>query len=76
MIIISSSLIETGDIDSWAERQGRPGRRTTLDLYGHLYPGDMDRYADQLGDAADQAGTAKIRPVELDGDVDDEGSGL
>jgi len=21
---------------------------TTLDLYGHLYPGEMDRYADRL----------------------------
>jgi hypothetical protein len=25
---------------------------TTLDPYGHLYPGDMDRYADRLGEAA------------------------
>ena len=35
---------------------------TTLDLYGHLYPGDMDRYADRLDDAAGEAGTARIRP--------------
>ena len=35
---------------------------TTLDLYGHLYPGDMDRYADRLDDAADEAGKAKTRP--------------
>ena len=34
----------------------------TLDLYGHLYPGDMDRYADRLGSAAEEAGKAKIRP--------------
>jgi len=25
---------------------------TTLDLYGHLYPDDMDRYADRLDSAA------------------------
>jgi hypothetical protein len=25
---------------------------TTLDLYGHLYPGDMDRYAARLDEAA------------------------
>jgi hypothetical protein len=39
---------------------------TTLDLYGHLYPGEMDRYADRLGraaeDAAEDSGKAKIRP--------------
>jgi hypothetical protein len=35
---------------------------TTLDLYGHLYPGDIDRYADRLDDAAADAGKAKIRP--------------
>jgi integrase len=31
----------------------------TLDLYGHLYPGDMDRYADRLDSAAEDAGTAE-----------------
>jgi hypothetical protein len=34
---------------------------TTLDLYGHLYPGEMDRYADRLNEAAgmpDQADNA------------------
>ena len=31
---------------------------TTLDLYGHLYPGDMDKYADRLDDAA--ASTVKF----------------
>jgi hypothetical protein len=35
---------------------------TTLDLYGHLYPGDMNRYADRLDDAAGIADPAKIRP--------------
>ena len=44
------------------------GASATLDLYGHLYPGDMDKYADRLDDAATDAGTAKIRP-------EDEGDG-
>ena len=39
---------------------GHASVTTTLDLYGHLYPGDMDRYADRLGDAAaDATGKAK-----------------
>ena len=41
---------------------GHASITTTLDLYGRLYPGDMDKYADRLGDAATAAGTAKIRP--------------
>jgi integrase len=28
------------------EIMGHASITTTLDLYGHLYPGDMDRYAD------------------------------
>ena len=35
------------------EIMGHARITTTLDLYGHLYPGDMDRYADRLGDAAE-----------------------
>jgi hypothetical protein len=35
------------------EIMGRASIATTLDLYGHLYPGDMDRYADRLDQAAD-----------------------
>ena len=31
---------------------GHASITTTLDLYGHLYPGDMDRYADRLDSAA------------------------
>ena len=27
---------------------GHASITTTLDLYGHLYPGEMDRYADRL----------------------------
>jgi hypothetical protein len=41
----------------------------------NLYPGEMDRYADRLGsaaeDAAEDIGNAKIRP-EDDKDEDDE----
>jgi integrase len=50
---------------------GHASITTTLDLYGHLYPGDMDRYADRLDDAAGTAaGTAhpaRIRPDDGDG---------
>ena len=44
------------------EIMGHASITTTLDLYGHLYPGDMDRHADRLDGAADQAGKTKIRP--------------
>jgi len=48
------------------EIMGHASITTTLDLYGHLYPGEMDRYADRLGsaaeDAAEDIGKAKIRP--------------
>ena len=44
------------------EIMGHASITTTLDLYGHLYPGDMDRYADRLGDAAEEADAAKMRP--------------
>ena len=44
------------------EIMGHASITTTLDLYGHLYPGDMDRYADRLDSAAEDAGTARIRP--------------
>ena len=44
------------------EIMGHASITTTLDLYGHLYRGDMDRYADRLDSAADDAGTARIRP--------------
>jgi hypothetical protein len=54
---------------------GHASSSTTLDLYGHLYPGDMDRYADRLNDAAEDvsedAGKAKIRP---DDDEDAQGT--
>jgi integrase len=44
------------------EIMGHASITTTLDLYGHLYPGDMDRYADRLGGAAEATGKAKTRP--------------
>ena len=44
---------------------------TTLDLYGHLYPGEMDRYADRLDSAAGDAGKAKIRPGDGNDDQDE-----
>jgi hypothetical protein len=44
------------------EIMGHASITTTLDLYGHLYPGDMDRYADRLDSAAEEAGKAKTRP--------------
>jgi hypothetical protein len=34
-----------------------------LDLYGHLYPGEMDRYADRLNEAAGMSDAAKMRPA-------------
>jgi hypothetical protein len=41
---------------------GHASITTTLDLYGHLYPGEMDRYAGLLGNAAENTDPAKIRP--------------
>jgi hypothetical protein len=44
---------------------GHASITTTHDLYGHLYPGDMDRYADHLGTAIEEASavTGYVRPV-------------
>jgi hypothetical protein len=58
------------------EIMGHASITTTLDLYGHLYPGDMDRYADRLDDAADEAGKAKMRPDDEDEGSADEEPGL
>ena len=44
------------------EIMGHASITTTLDLYGHLYPGEMDRYADRLDEAATEADAAKMRP--------------
>ena len=40
---------------------GHASITTTLDLCGHLYPGEMDRCADRLGETAELAYPAKIR---------------
>jgi len=40
------------------EIMGHASITTTLDLYGHLYPGEMDRYADRLNEAAGMTGAA------------------
>jgi hypothetical protein len=50
---------------------GHASITTTLDLYGHLYPGEMDRYADRLDS---DPGEAKIRPDDGDDDPDGKGS--
>ncbi len=50
---------------------GHASITTTLDLYGHLYPGEMDRYAGLLGNAAEDhdsaSDPAKIRPDDDEG---------
>jgi integrase len=52
------------------EIMGHASITTTLDLYGHLYPGEMDRYADRLNAAVGMTDAAKIRP---DGTSDETG---
>ena len=58
------------------EIMGHASITTILDLYGHLYPGDMDRYADRLDSAAHEAGESKMRPDETWPSQRDEVSGL
>jgi hypothetical protein len=55
------------------EITGHASITTTLDLYGHLYPGEMDRYADRLNDAAGMTDAAKMRPHGTDGEIGSEG---
>jgi hypothetical protein len=38
---------------------------------GHLYPGEMDRYADRLDSAAGEADKAKTRPDDDEDEQDD-----
>jgi integrase len=40
------------------EIMGHASITTTLDLYGHLYPGEMDRYADRLNEAVGMSDVA------------------
>ena len=54
------------------EIMGHASITTTLDLYGHLYPGEMDRYADRLDSAACEADKAKTRPYNDEDEQDDE----
>jgi hypothetical protein len=59
------------------EIMGHASITTTLDLYGHLYPGEMDRYADRLNEAAGMSDpaddVAKMRPDDdLDENEDEE----
>ena len=61
------------------EITGHASITTTLDLYGHLYPGDMDRYADRLDSAVWTAWTAdpaKSRPDDRDDQEDSAPSSL
>ena len=58
------------------EIMGHASITTTLDLYGHLYPGDMDGYADRLGNAAELADPAKIRPDDVGDGLGIKGPGL
>jgi len=46
------------------EIMGHPSITTALGLYGHLYPGEMDRYAEPLDLAATNGDTARMRPKE------------
>jgi integrase len=49
-----------------SEVLGHASIMITKDVYGHLYPGDMDRYADRLDSAAENTDPAKIRPDDDD----------
>jgi hypothetical protein len=58
------------------EIMGHASITTTLDLYGHLYPGEMDRYADRLNEAAEMSDpaddAAKKRPDDDEDEQDEE----
>ena len=49
-----------------AAQLGHKDARLVLQRYGHLYPGEMDRYADRLDEAAVITDTAKMRPADAD----------
>jgi integrase len=50
---------------------GHASITTTLNLYGYLYPREMDRYAERLDDAAGEADKAKTRPYDDEDEQDD-----
>jgi integrase len=54
------------------EIMGHASITTTLDLYGHLYPGDVDRHADRPDAAVTDSDAAKMRPIDTDDEVDPE----
>ena len=56
------------------EIMGHASITTTLDLYGHLYPGEMDRYADRLNEAAGMTDAAKMRPDGTGDEIGPDGS--
>jgi integrase len=63
----ASLMIQAGYPPKWLQAiMGHASITTTLDLYGHLYPADMDLWVDRL----DAAGTARIRPDDPDDDPD------
>jgi hypothetical protein len=52
------------DVPGLSTLMGSSSITTTLDLYGHLYPGDTDRYADRLDDVAGIAWAEPFRSVQ------------
>ena len=56
------------------EIMGHASITTTLDLYGHLYPGEMDRYADRLNEAAGMTDAATMRPDDIYDEIGPEDS--
>ncbi len=54
------------------EIRGHASITTTLDLYGNPYPGEMDRYADRLDDAATNDDAAKMRTDDDEDEQDEE----
>ncbi len=69
----ASLMVQTGYPPKMLQEiMGHASITTTLDLYGHLYPGEMDRYADRLDDAATNDDAAKMRPDDDEDEHDEE----
>jgi integrase len=67
----ASLMIQAGYPPKWLQAiMGHASISTTLDQYGHLYPADMDVWVDRLDAAAEEAGTARIRPDDPDDNPD------
>jgi integrase len=67
----ASLMIRAGYPPKWLQAiMGPASITTTMDLYGHLYPADMDPWVDRLDAAAGEAGTTRIRPDDEDDDPD------